>query len=289
MSAVGPPQSVNYAPRGQRSGGSRKRGGTSMSGVHIDSVGAGPPLVLLHGWAMHSGLFAPLLPRLAEKFRIHCVDLPGHGYSAAIAPYALATITAVIADAVSRLPDAAAGPLTVLGWSLGGAVAMHWARVEPEHVGRLILTAATPCFVARPDWPHAMTAATLQQFGDELAVSYRLTLQRFVALQVQGSEHARAVLAQLRTELFARGEPSRVALRAALELLATTDLRADVGAIRQRAVVISGERDTLTPPEAGEWLARTLPCASFRLIPGAAHAPFLSHPEAFLCAIADGV
>ena len=258
-----------------------------MSGVHIDSTGAGPPLVLLHGWGMHSGLFAPLLPRLVEKFRVHRVDLPGHGRSAPIAPYALATITAAVADAVSRLPDDA-DPLTLLGWSLGGAVAMHWARAEPERVGRLILTAATPCFLARPDWPHAITAATLQQFADELAASYRLTLQRFVALQVQGSEHARPVLAQLRTELFARGEPSRVALRAALELLATTDLRADVGAIRQRAVVISGERDTLTPPEAGEWLARTLPRGSFRLIPGAGHAPFLSHPESFLSAIADG-
>jgi pimeloyl-[acyl-carrier protein] methyl ester esterase len=133
-----------------------------------------------------------------------------------------------------------------------------------------------------------MTAATLRQFGDELAVSYRLTLQRFVALQVQGSEHARAALAQLRTELFARGEPSRVALRDALELLAATDLRADVGAIRQSAVVISGERDTLAPPQAGEWLSRMLPRASFRLIPGAAHAPFLSHPESFLAAIDDG-
>jgi pimeloyl-[acyl-carrier protein] methyl ester esterase len=263
-------------------------GYTNESGVHIDSVGAGPPLVLLHGWAMHSGLFAPLLPRLAETFRMHRVDLPGHGYSAAVVPYSLATITAAVTDAVSRLPDAAAAPLTVLGWSLGGVIAMHWARAEPERLGRLILTAATPCFVARPDWPHAMSMATLRRFGDELAVSYRRTLQRFVALQVQGSEHARAVLAQLRTELFARGEPSPVALRDALELLASTDLRASVGAIRQPAIVISGGRDTLTPPGAGEWLARTLPHASFRLIPGAAHAPFLSHPEAFLSAIADG-
>ncbi|MDQ2962276.1 MAG: pimeloyl-ACP methyl ester esterase BioH [Pseudomonadota bacterium] len=259
-----------------------------MRGVHIDSVGCGPPLVLLHGWAMHSGLFAPLLPRLAEKYRVHRVDLPGQGYSPAVVPYALTTITAAVADAVSSLPDAAAGPMTVLGWSLGGAVAMHWARAEPERVGRLILTAATPCFVARPDWPHAMTVATLRHFGDELAVSHRLALQRFVALQVQGSEHARVVLGQLRKELFARGEPSGVALRDALELLASTDLRADVGAIRQPTVVISGGRDTLTPPGAGEWLCRTLPHASFRLIPAAAHAPFLSHPEAFLAAMADG-
>ena len=287
MSAVGPPRGANYAPLGGSAAAAAASGDTPANGMHIDSVGAGPPLVLLHGWAMHSGLFAPLLPRLAERFRVHRVDLPGHGYSAPVAPYALATINAAVADAVSRLPDGAARALTVLGWSLGGAVAMHWARAEPERVERLILTGATPCFVAQPDWPHAMAEATLRQFGDELAVSHRLTLQRFVALQVQGSDHARAVLGQLRTELFARGEPSRVALRDALELLASTDLRADVAAIRQPTVVISGARDMLTPPEAGEWLARTLPHASFRLIPGAAHAPFLSHPDAFLSAIAD--
>jgi pimeloyl-[acyl-carrier protein] methyl ester esterase len=176
----------------------------------------------------------------------------------------------------------------VLGWSLGGAVALRWALASPESISRLVLVATTPCFVARPDWPHAMAEATLRQFGDELSVSYRLTLQRFVALQVQGSDRGRAVLAQLRTQLFARGEPSRAALHDALELLTQTDLRSEVGAIPQPATVIAGERDTLVPAAAGEWLARTLPRASFRPIPGAAHAPFLSHPDAFMSALADG-
>ena len=259
-----------------------------MTHLWIDSAGSGPPLVLLHGWAMHSGLFAPLLPRLARRFRVHRVDLPGHGCSESVSPYDLETIVAAITGALARAADAAGAPLTLLGWSLGGTVALHWALAEPARIGRLILTGTTPCFVARPDWPRAMAATTLSKFGDELAVSYRLTLQRFVALQVRGSEHARAVLAQLRRELFARGEPSREVLRDALELLARTDLRREVGAIRQTVVVIAGERDTLTPPEAGEWLARALPRATFRLIPGAAHTPFLSHPEAFVSAIADG-
>jgi pimeloyl-[acyl-carrier protein] methyl ester esterase len=258
-----------------------------MSGLHVESVGTGPPLILLHGWAMHSGLFAPFLPRLVGRFRVHLVDLPGHGKSDTVSPYTLETIAAAIGEAVSRAAgttDAA----TVLGWSLGGMVALHWALSSPESVVRLVLVATTPSFVARPDWPHAMSETTLRQFGDELAVSYRLTLQRFVSLQVQGSDHPRAVLAGLRSQLFARGEPSRAALRDALELLARTDLRSEVGAIPQPAIVIAGERDTLVPPAAGEWLAQTLPNASFRLIPGAAHAPFLSHPDAFMSVFADG-
>ncbi|HEX8011867.1 MAG TPA: pimeloyl-ACP methyl ester esterase BioH [Casimicrobiaceae bacterium] len=257
-----------------------------MTHVHVESVGTGPPLVVLHGWAMHSGLFAPLLPRLAANFRVHLVDLPGHGYSATVLPYTLDIISAVVAEAASVAVERDE-PASVLGWSLGGMIALHWARTSPERIARLVLVAATPCFVKRPDWPHAIAETTLQQFGDELAVSYRLTLQRFVSLQVQGSEHARAVLAELRGGLFARGEPSREMLREGLELLARTDLRPEVGAILPHATVIAGDRDPLVPAAAGEWLARTLPHASLRLIPGAGHAPFLSHPDAFLHALAD--
>ncbi len=253
-----------------------------VSGVHIDSAGAGPPLVLLHGWGMHSGLFTPLLGRLTERFRVHRVDLPGHGRSATVAPYALDTLIAAIGAALGEKR-----PLSLLGWSLGGAIALRWAHTEPSRIARLILTGTTPCFVARPDWPHAIDAITLQRFGDELALSYRLTLQRFVTLQVRGSDHPRAVLSQLRRELFARGQPAPTALRAALELLARTDLRPEVGAVGQAATVIAGEHDTLTPPAAGQWLAQALPRGTFHLVRGAAHAPFLSHPDAFVAAVTD--
>jgi pimeloyl-[acyl-carrier protein] methyl ester esterase len=259
-----------------------------VSGLRVDSAGAGPPLVLLHGWAMHSGLFTPLLPHLTCRFRVHRVDLPGHGGSATVTPYALDTIIAAVTAALDRSAPDAGASLTLLGWSLGGTIALRWALQEPSRITRLILTGTTPCFVARPDWPHAMAARTLRQFGDELAVSYRLTLQRFIALQVHGSEHAAAVRTQLRGELFARGEPSPAVLHDALELLAGVDLRAEVGAIEQATTVITGGRDALTPPAAGEWLAQALPRGTLRLIPGAAHAAFLSHPDAFVAAIADG-
>ena len=49
--------------------------------LHVEVVGRGPPLVLLHGWAMHGGVFAPLVERLRERCTLHLVDLPGHGMS----------------------------------------------------------------------------------------------------------------------------------------------------------------------------------------------------------------
>jgi pimeloyl-[acyl-carrier protein] methyl ester esterase len=253
--------------------------------VHIESVGRGRPLILLHGWAMHSGVWLPLLPRLVDRYRVHCVDLPGHGHSAAVAPYDVGALAGAVAAAVCALPDVGGTAPVVLGWSLGGLVALEWTRAQPDSVRALALTAASPCFVQRPDWPHAMSPVTLAQFGDEFAASYRRTLLRFLTLQVQGSEDGRAALASLRTHLFDRGEPEPETLRDALSLLATTDVRGAIPSIAIPALVIGGDRDTLVPSDALRWLAAALPRATLALMPGAAHAPFLSHPHAFVAAL----
>jgi pimeloyl-[acyl-carrier protein] methyl ester esterase len=247
-----------------------------MSGVHVESSGHGPPLVLLHGWAMHAGIFGPLRAQLARQHRVHAVDLPGHGHSAPITPCTLDDVVAAVSGALEAEP----APLSVLGWSLGGLVALRWARLQPRRVERLVLMCTTPRFVAGDDWPHAMSAQTLSRFGDELHIAWQLTVQRFLALQVHGSEHGRVALAALRDQLWARGEPSPAALRATLDVLATADLRAQVPDIVQPALVVAGARDTLAWPAAGRWLAEALPNGSLAEIAGAAHAPFLSHPDA---------
>ena len=252
-----------------------------MSRLFVESTGHGPPLVLLHGWAMHSGIWGPIVAHLAHRFRVHAVDLPGHGYSAPVAPCTLDAMAAAVDAAL----DAEARPLAVLGWSLGGLVAMRWALARPARVNRLVLVCTTPKFVAGEDWPPAMPAAAIARFGDELHVAWKLTVQRFLALQVHNSEHGRATLAALREQLWARGEPSRAALAAVLDVLVATDLRAEVPRIAQPTVVVAGGRDTLTPPDAGRWLAAAIPGARFEEIAGSAHAPFLSHREEFLAVL----
>src|SRR5206468_2604389 len=55
-------------------------------------------------------------------------------------------------------------PLNLLGWSLGGLVAMRWASLHPQRIARLALMCASPLFVRTPDWSHAMDAETLARF-----------------------------------------------------------------------------------------------------------------------------
>ncbi|MCC7326948.1 MAG: pimeloyl-ACP methyl ester esterase BioH [Burkholderiales bacterium] len=254
-----------------------------MSTLHVDTTGSGRPLVLLHGWAMHGGLFATLVPGMARRFRVSVVDLPGHGYSPPVTPY---TLDAIVAALTRRFADDSE-PISIVGWSLGGTVALRWAHRHPDRVSRLVLVCATPRFVAGDDWPTGMEPAMYARFGDEFRVAYRLTLQRFLSLQVRGGGGGKATLAALRQELFARGEPQPGVLAAALAVLGGADLRAEVPAIAARTLVVTGDRDALVPTEAGAWLAGAMPAARHVDIGGAAHAPFLSHRAAFDTAVRE--
>ena len=259
MSAAGPSQGANRS----HSGGSAAARASLAASVH-------------------SGIWGPIVAQLARRHRVHAVDLPGHGHSAPVTPCTLDAIVAAVDSAF-----AGERPLAVLGWSLGALVAMRWANMRPERVNRLVLVCATPRFVAGPDWPHAMTAETLMRFGDELHVAWKLTVQRFLALQVHGSEHGHATLAALREQLWARGEPSRRVLSDTLDILATADLRDEAARIAQPTLVVAGARDTLCRPAAGQWLAGAIPGARFAEIAGSAHAPFLSHRDLFFALLEE--
>jgi pimeloyl-[acyl-carrier protein] methyl ester esterase len=235
---------------------------------------------------MHGGMWGGVAEKLSAHFDVLAVDLPGHGWSRETGngKREMQPPLDVIVDRLSAQFDR---PLAVCGWSLGGQVALRWAMRYPHQVSRLMLVASTPCFVRKPDWPCAMAAETLAEFAAALQQNYALTLRRFLALQVRGSEQERELLATLRGALFSRGEPDLAALQNGLEILRDCDLRGDLPGITQPALVIAGERDTLTPLAAAQYMAAHLPAASVAIINGAAHAPFLSHGDEFVRCLID--
>lgn len=241
-----------------------------MSLFH-DVQGQGQPLVLLHGWAMHAGIFAPLVDRLADDFELHLVDLPGHGRSAgAGVPLALdAAVDAVLAKVPARS--------IWLGWSLGGLVALHAAARHPGSVRGLAMLAASPRFVRGQDWPAGMDPAVFRGFGSELGRDYRGTLDRFLMLEAQGSDHVREELRLLRTEVFAHGEPGADVLRDGLRLLEDTDLREALPGLAMPSLWLAGRRDRLVSPAAMQAAAALAPASRFHEVRHGGHAPFLTH------------
>lgn len=242
--------------------------------LHVDVSGNGPPLVLLHGWAMHGGVFAPLVARLRRSHTLHVVDLPGHGHSAGCdIPLALESCVEAVAQVVP-----AGAPWC--GWSLGGLVALHAAATRPADVPALAMLCASPRFVRGPDWKHGVSAGIFRDFASGLRSDYRGTLDRFVALEAFGSEHARDEIRALRDDLFARGEPSAAVLADGLELLETADLRGELPGLHVPSLWLAGRRDRLVDPRAMREAATLAPGAAFEVVEHAGHAPFLTHADA---------
>lgn len=228
-------------------------------------------VVLLHGWGLTAGIWEDLAARLAPRFRVHVPDLPGHGATPAREPYTLEAM----ADAVAR---AAPRRCHVAGWSLGGQVALVWARRAARQVERLALIATTPCFARRADWTGAVPTAVLREFAHALTADYAGTLRRFAMLQALGDARARQVVTVLKRYLPRRSASAVRALGDGLTILLDTDLRGTLAAVTQPVLVLHGARDRLAPATAGRRLAAVLPDARFILMRGCAHAPFLSQP-----------
>lgn len=239
--------------------------------MHIEVVGRGPAMVLIHGWALHGGVFAPLVERLQDQFELHLVDLPGHGHSRE-------DPTALRVPQVVNAIAAATPPAVWCGWSLGGLFALHGAAVVPKVRG-LVMIAATPRFVRSADWPHAVEPAVFAQFGQDLAEDYRGTLERFLALDAMGSEHARQELRTLRAALVQRGEPAPRALQEGLALLENTDLRGALPTLGKPSLWLAGQRDRLVSARGMQAAAALAPGAQAQVIAHGGHAPFLGHAD----------
>jgi pimeloyl-[acyl-carrier protein] methyl ester esterase len=235
--------------------------------LHHESRGAGHDLVMVHGWGMHSGVWSDWADLLAARFRVHLVDLPGHGLSDyTVGPY-LDDWSAAVAEVVP------AGAWW-LGWSLGGLVTLNLARLSPQTVRGLLLVAATPRFVTAQGWTCAVDGAVFDQFAGQLQQAIERTLVRFLSLQVRGTDESGSLLRYLRSALKDRPYPRGAALAAGLRLLQNSDLRDLLPQLDKPICWVFGERDTLVPAAV-----RTRVPGFHTVVEGAGHAPFLSHPQ----------
>jgi len=234
-----------------------------------------PSLMLLHGWGLNGAVWDSVRQPLAQHYNLQVVDLPGHGYSRDLPLTTLEAAADAIAETIIH-------PTHLLGWSLGGQIALTLARRHPARVNKLVLVGTTPRFVARDDWPYGKMAEVLDDFAERLTTHYAETIRGFLALQTLNQPGARATIAALQTAMSARGEPSALALQAGLNILRTGDVRKQLAHISHASLVIQGDHDALTAEPAARWLAEHLPGATYALIQHAAHAPFLSHRELFL-------
>jgi len=247
--------------------------------VHVEKIGQGPALVLVHGWGLNSGVWAQVQMSLAENFTLYCVDLPGFGHSEQRVNSNIEAWAKSVAQVIEE-------PAVWLGWSLGGLVATQVALDFPQQVKGLITVASSPRFSENTQWP-GIKSEVMTMFTKQLATNFSLTLERFLAIQAMGSDSAKRDIKALKAVLDERPLPQQQSLHDGLLLLNDVDLREALKNIEQPFLRIYGRLDSLVPSKVISLVDELSPKSEKVIFKKASHAPFISHGDEFIAVVKD--
>jgi pimeloyl-[acyl-carrier protein] methyl ester esterase len=221
------------------------------------TVGDGPSLVLLHGWAFNSDIFQSLIDKYKANYRITVIDLPGHGRSKDID----GNIESWCNELTKIIPEQS----ILLGWSLGGLLSTYIAsQIE---ISKLILVAATPCLLNNENWNYGISSEVFDQFAINLKNDSTKSLKRFVSLQSKDKSQLQELYKSIQ-----KYPASHSALNTGLEIIINSDLRDIYKDIAVPKTSILGSLDTLVPVKIHQWYEAV---GSQTFIIRSGHLPFI--------------
>ena len=220
-------------------------------------------ITLLPGWAMAADNLQPLAEALRQRLpemQVHIQPLP------AIQLSSLETDLSSLAQQLK--------PGVLVGWSLGGMLAVQLHRRFPEHFGRVATLASNACFVERSDWLPAMTTETFKLFYQNYRDDPDKTLSRFALLVTQGSAQARQLVRSLQWDDLSAEQRLH-----ALAVLGMLDNRSTLRGLNEPMLHCFGAQDALVPVAAAEAIAALHPASRVAISYQASHALPLEQPD----------
>ncbi len=228
------------------------------------------PLVFLHGWGQSERIWFQQRQFFPNAIFI---NLPGHGGTADTPAEQWIQI---IAD---QLPEQ---PAVLVGWSLGGILAMEIACHRLKRLKALVLISSTPSFRMRDGWEYGCSKHIFSAFEQAAITQSTRVMSRFFALTLHGDGLSRSTYNNLARQAVNRQTPVTMAgITTGLELLSTIDLRDQLHTLSLPTLIVHGTQDAIVPFAASRALAKALPNNQLQTFETCGHAPFLTQPEAF--------
>jgi len=226
-------------------------------------------VLLLHSLGSDRAMWAPQIEALAASYRVLCVDLPGHGASRGTVPETLEPFArAVLAVA----DEAEVERFHLAGLSLGGLTALKLALLAPERVRSLAACNTAAKIGSAETWQARIDAVR----AEGMAAQVDGVLARWFSPDF-GARHPDWLAAARRTFCSTALDDYVACCR----LLASADLRAEVGGIAVPTLVVGAERDVSTPASDAVWLRDHIRDSELMIVPEAAHLSNLDREDVF--------
>lgn len=253
--------------------------------LNVERHGEGTPLLLLHGFTGSAASWHGVLPALARRRRVIAVDLVGHGASAKPAEVERYRMPAVAADLAALLDALALPTVDLLGYSMGGRTALHFALAYPRRVTALVLEGSSPGI------PDAEERAARERADEALAARIeREGIAAFVreweALPLFASQRRlpAATLAAQRAQRLANDPLGLANSLRGMGAGAQEPLWERLPALRAPTLLLAGAEDGKYRALA-QAMADRMPAARAVEVPEAGHAAHLEQPAAFVAAV----
>ncbi|MDE3094503.1 MAG: 2-succinyl-6-hydroxy-2,4-cyclohexadiene-1-carboxylate synthase [Chloroflexota bacterium] len=253
-----------------------------VGGLHlnVEASGDGPALLLLHGFTGSAATWEPFAAAWAG-FRTIAVDLIGHGASDAPADESRYTMARCVADVIALLDTLGAGRAAVLGYSMGGRVALHLALAAPDRISALVLEGASPGIEDAGE-RRARVASDRALADDIERDGVEAFVDRWQALPLFATQACLpdAVRLGLRTQRLRNSAAGLANSLRGMGAGTTEPLLACLHELAMPVLLVAGEHDAKYRTLALAMRDR-MPDARVRIVPDAGHAPHLEQPAAF--------
>jgi non-heme chloroperoxidase len=244
--------------------------------LNVIDEGRGTPVVLVHGVMMSGRFFDRQVPYLSRYFRVIVPDLRGHGQSEkvlhghTVANYARDLKALFEALQIQR-------PVLV-GWSMGAMVVYEYLKqFGQEEFAGIVIVDQPPSDFAWPGYEFGgLTVQTLGEMVEALQMDQRAVAEEFANLMLH--DPSPDVVAWMIEEIT---RPPAAVAATILVNQTFQDYRPFLAEITLPTLVLFGRDNKLTPPEAGEYIARNIPGTRLQIFEQSSHVPFYEEADAF--------
>jgi sigma-B regulation protein RsbQ len=242
-------------------------------------------MVFAHGYGCDQNMWRLLTPAFEDRYRIVVYDLVGSGLSdiSAYDRTKYGTLGGHAADLLEIIAEITTAPCIFVGHSVSAMIGLLAGVAQPNRFAAQIMIGPSPCYVNDGDYIGGFTRADIDSLLDTLDSNY-LGWASATAPAIMGAPD-RPELGQELTNSFCRTDPEIAKHFARVTFL--SDNRADVPKLQTRTLVLQNTEDFIAPRAVGDYMHRSLPSSTLRIIENIGHCPHLSAPRSIAAAIND--